>query len=199
MKSHLPYCSCQGLANSGTVFGWLSLISPEQEAFRRSLCRNPLGSVGDTLNWDNYKICLLAVCKAQHFLPTSKKLPRWSSYIYRENLVQVWKRGTERQTLWSVQWSHDVKLSHTGVGTEITHQLQVFPEGAEVPWAHSHLQCYRTTDDREGLRGQFWAIHGERNKIWWSLAEYGYPRSYLTLVLKRFSNVPAGCWQTPQI
>lgn len=41
--------------------------------------------------------------------------------------------------------------------------------------------------------------HGERNKIWWSLAEYGYPRSYLTLVLRRFSYLPAGGWQTPQI
>lgn len=132
MKSHLLYCFCQCLANSGSIFGWLSLRSQEQEAFQRSLCRNPLGSVGDTISWNNYKICLLAVSKAQHFLPTSKKLPQWSSNIYRENLVHMWKRGTERWTLWSVQWPHDVKLSHTGVGTEIIHQLQVFPKGAEV-------------------------------------------------------------------
>lgn len=197
MKSHLPYCSCQCLANSGTIFGWLSLRSPEQEAFQRSLYRNTLGSVEDTLSWNHYKICLFAVSKAQHFLPASKKLPQWSSYIYRENLVQVWKRGTERWTLWSVQWSHNVKLSHTGVGTEITHQLQVFTEGAEVPWAHSHLQCYMTTDDREGFRGQLWACWKK-----WSLVIPGRvwtPRSYLTLVQKRFSDLPAGGWQTSQI
>lgn len=132
MKSHLPYWFWQCLANSGTIFGWLSFRSPIQEAFQRSLCRNALRSVGDKLSWNNYKICLLAVSKAQHFLPTSKKLTQRSLYIYRENLVQVWRRGTERWTLWSVQRSHNVELSHTGAGTEITPQLRVFPEGAEV-------------------------------------------------------------------
>lgn len=38
-----------------------------------------------------------------------------------------WKMNPEVCTV-----THDVKLSHTGVGTEIIHQLWVFPEGAEV-------------------------------------------------------------------